>query len=111
MQRVGAVQAVRTETAEPPEHVQQVGTVRVGLGNGAQVALAETGISLPTGLPGVVLGVVLDLDGYVSGEVVGEAGEKFAVLLAASVTWANIQPCSSRIFMAVFIDSSGTEPL
>jgi len=109
LDRIGATEALRPKRREPPEHIEQIVRGLIGLDLGAR--LLEPSIPLPAGLAVVVRCVVPDGDRYSSPEPVGELGEKFVVLFAASTTWAKIQPCSSRMPMAFFIDSSGTSPL
>lgn len=106
---IGTTEALRPKRREPPEHIKQIVRGLIDLDLGAR--LLKPSVPFPAGLAVLVRCVVPDGDRYSSPEPDGELGEKFAILFAASTTWAKIQPCSSRRPMAFFIDSSGTSPL
>lgn len=87
---IGTTEALRPKRREPPKHIKQIVSGLIGLDLRAR--LLEPSIPLPAGLAVLVRRIVPDGDRYSSPEPVGELGEKFVVLFAASTTCAKIQP-------------------
>lgn len=108
LDRIRTVEVLSPKGAELPERFdQELATVRYfDLG----AFDPEPSVTLAASFLVLVWCLVSDCQTDVSTEGFGEVGVKFPILFAASVTAAKIHPCSSRIWMAVFIDSTGTEP-